>query len=152
MMAITIDGVALRARTRGAETTSAYPGSATYGRRIMSEGIVPLRRRGEKRTSLDRVDVAAVQLLASGRATSLQAARGEVILADMRAQRDQMTVVLADVRSREATGDPQIDDANVNLITAINYGIVQIDVFIARAQVFLAEIAQSGLTQPGAPE
>ncbi len=108
----------------------------------MSEGIVPLRRRGEKRTALDRVDVAAVELLADGRTTSLQAARAEVILADMRRQRNEMTAVLADVRSREPTGDPQIDDANANLITAINYGIVQIDLFIARAQVFLAETAQ----------
>lgn len=109
----------------------------------MSEAIVPLRRKGPKPTALDRVDVSAMELLADGRTTSLQAARAEVILADMRAQRDEMAVVLADVRSREPTGDPQVDEANANLVAAINHGIVQIDLFIARAQVFLAEAAQS---------
>ena len=123
---------------------------ATYGRNIMSEGIVLLRRRGEKRTALDRVDVAAVQLLADGRTASLQAARAEIILADMRAQRDPMTTVFADVRSREPTGDPQVDRANADLVTAINSGIVQIDLFIARARVFLAEATQPGPNQPRA--
>ncbi|XYD12650.1 hypothetical protein R1A27_34475 (plasmid) [Methylobacterium sp. NMS12] len=118
----------------------------------MSESIVPLRRRGEKQTALDRVDGAAVQLLATGQAASLQAARAEVILADLQAQRGQMTAILADVRSREPTGDAQVDEANVNLITAINQGIVQIDLFIARAQVFLAEAARSGPNQPEEPE
>lgn len=109
----------------------------------MSEAIVPLRRKGPKPAALDRVDVSAMELLADGRTTSLQAARAEVILADMRGQRDEMTVVLADVRSREPTGDPQVDEANANLVAAIKHGIVQIDLFIARAQVFLAEAAQS---------
>lgn len=127
-------------------------GWLTDGRRIMSEGIVPLRRRGEERTALDRVDVAAVKLLVGGRATSLQTARAEVILADMRAQREQMTAVLSDLRGRELTDDPQINEANGNLITAINQGIVQIDLFIARVQVFAAEAAQSGPNQLKAPD
>ncbi|MCJ2052822.1 hypothetical protein [Methylobacterium sp. J-070] len=118
----------------------------------MSEGIIPLRRRGQKQAALDRVDVAAVELLVSGQATSLQAARAEVILADLRAQRDQMTAVLADLRSREPSADPQFDAAHANLITAINDGIVQIDVFIARGRVFLSEAAQSGANQPEASE
>lgn len=118
----------------------------------MSEGIVPLRRRGEKRTALDRIDVAAVELLVSGQATSLQAARAEVILAEMRAQRDHMTAVLVDLRSREPTGDLQIDDTNSKLVTAINEGLVQIDLFIARAQVSVAEVAQSGPNKPQASE
>ena len=118
----------------------------------MSEGIVPLRRRGQKQAALDRVDVAAVELLVSGQATSLQAARAEVILADLRAQRDQMTAVLADLRSREPTADPQFGAAHANLLTAINDGIVQIDLFIARAQVFLAEAMPLVPNQPGAPE
>lgn len=116
----------------------------------MSDGIVPLRRRGEERSALARVDAAAVQLLAGGRATSLQAAQAEVILGDLREQRDQMAALLADLRGRALTGDSQIDNANANLITAINSGIVQIDVFIARAQVFLADTARSGPNQPGA--
>ncbi|MCJ2135188.1 hypothetical protein MKK69_14180 [Methylobacterium sp. J-026] len=105
----------------------------------MTESIVPLRRKGQQQFALDRVDVAAVELLACGQATSLQAARAEVILADMREQRDQMMAVLADLRSRELTGNPQLDAAHANLITAINDGIVQIDMFIARAQLFTAE-------------
>ena len=115
----------------------------------MSQGIVPLRRRGQKQATLNRVDVAAVKLLVSGQATSLQAARAEVILADLRAQRDQMTAVLADMRNREPTGDPRLDEANANLITAINSGLVQVGLFIARAQVFLAEAAKPG---PNLPE
>ena len=113
----------------------------------MSEGIVSLRRRGEERSAIARVDAAAVELLAVGQATSLQAARAEIILADMRAQRDQMTALLADLRGREPIDDSRIDEANTNLITAINAGIVQIDLFIARVQVFAAETAQSGPNQ-----
>ena len=118
----------------------------------MSEGIVLLRRREEKRSALDRVDVAAMELLVGGQATSLQAARVEVILTDMRAQRDQMTVVLADLRSCEPTGDFLIDEANANLITTISTGIVQIDLFIARARVFVAEVTRLGSNRLGVPE
>ncbi|MCJ2060659.1 hypothetical protein MKL09_29585, partial [Methylobacterium sp. J-048] len=57
----------------------------------MSEGIVPLRRSGEERSPIARVDIAAVELLVSGEAISLQTARAEVILKDLRAQRDQMS-------------------------------------------------------------
>ena len=117
------------------------------GRRIMSEGVVPLRRKGKERSALARVDVAAMELLVGGQATSLQAARAEIILADMRVQRDQMTALLADLRGREPIDDSRIDEANTNLITAINAGIVQIDLFIARVQVFAAETAQSGPNQ-----
>ncbi|MCJ2124356.1 hypothetical protein [Methylobacterium sp. J-077] len=118
----------------------------------MSEGIVPLRRRGEEGSTLARVDVAAMKLLVSGRAPNLHAARAEVILADLRARREQMMAVLADVRGREPTGDAQIDEANANLVTAINAGIVQIDVFIARGLVFLSEAAKPGPYQSEAPE
>ncbi|MCJ2068407.1 hypothetical protein MKK75_06215 [Methylobacterium sp. J-030] len=116
----------------------------------MSEGIVPLRQKGEAGSALDRFDIAAVALLIGGQAASLQAARAVVILNDLRAQRDQMTAVLVDVRGREPTGDPEIDDTNANLITAINSGIVQIDLFIARGQVFLAQAAQPGAYRPEA--
>ncbi|WCS28867.1 hypothetical protein LOK46_32675 (plasmid) [Methylobacterium sp. NMS14P] len=118
----------------------------------MSENIVPLRQRGEERSALARVDAAAVVRLAGGQATSLQAARTEVILADLREQRDQMTTLLADLRGRESTGEAQIDDANANLIAVINQGIVQIDLFVARAQVLLAKVTRSGPNQHEAPE
>jgi hypothetical protein len=118
----------------------------------MSEGVVPLRRRGEEQSALDRFDVAAVEILVSGQAANLQTARAQVIFADLRAQRDEMTTVLTDVRSREPTGDPQIDDSNANLITAINSGIVQIDLFIARGRVLLAEAAQWEPNQSEASE
>ena len=118
----------------------------------MSGGVVPLRRRGEERSALARVDVAAMDLLVGGQAASLQAARAEIILTDMRGQRDQLTALLADLRARAPTGDSRIDEANANLITAINDGIVQIDLFIARAQVFLAEAVRSRSDQPEAPK
>ncbi|MCJ2085048.1 hypothetical protein MKK88_03435 [Methylobacterium sp. E-005] len=118
----------------------------------MSEGIVPLRQKGEEGSALDRFDIAAVALLIGGQAASLQAARAVVILNDLRAQRDQMTAVLVDVRGREPTGDPEIDDTNANLVTAINAGIVQIDLFIARGRVLLAEAARSGPNQPEVSE
>ena len=118
----------------------------------MSEGIIPLRRRGEEQSALARVDVAAMELLVGGQATSLQSARAEVILADMRAQRYQLTALLADLRAREPAGDSRIDEANANLITAINSGIVQIDLFIAHVQVFAAEAIRSGPNQAEASE
>ena len=102
----------------------------------MSDGIVPLRRRGEEQSALARVDVAAVEMLACGLATSLQIARAEVILGDLREQRDQLTTLLANLRGREPTGEPQIDEANANLIAAINQGIVQIDLFVAQARAY----------------
>lgn len=102
----------------------------------MSEGIVPLRRRGDERSALARVDTAAVEMLACGQASSLRAARAEAILADLCKQRDQLTTLLADLRGREPTGEPQIDEANANLIAAINQGIVQIDLFVAQARTY----------------
>lgn len=102
----------------------------------MSNGIVPLRRRGEERSALAKVDVAAVEMLANGQATSLQVARAEVILADLREQRDHMVKLLTDLRGRELTGKTQIDEANASLITAINQGIIQIDLFVAQARAY----------------
>ncbi|MCJ2063806.1 hypothetical protein MKK63_13955 [Methylobacterium sp. J-088] len=110
----------------------------------MSEGIVPLRRRGEERSALAYVDATAVAMLAEGQSTSLQAARVEVILANLREQRNQMTTLLADLWAREPTGEPQIDGANANLITAINQGIVQVDLFIAQARTVAAEAIKAG--------
>lgn len=114
----------------------------------MAETIIPLRLGGSNQSALARIDLVAAELLAKGDAASLQAARIEAILVDLRVQRDQLTIVLADLRGREATGYAQIDDANANLITAINQGIVQIDLFIARARVLASEAAQSGSDQP----
>ena len=124
--------------------TPAFARPDTHGRRIMSEGIVPLHQRGEKRSALARVDVAAVELLAGGQATNLQAARAKVILEDLRDHRDQMAVVLADLRRREPTGEAEIDEANANLITAINQGIVQIDLFVAQARAYAEEAIPAG--------
>ncbi|MCJ2060065.1 hypothetical protein MKL09_26465 [Methylobacterium sp. J-048] len=109
----------------------------------MSEGIVPLRRSGEERSPIARVDIAAVELLVSGEAISLQTARAEVILKDLRAQRDQMSTLLADLRARGLIGDAQIDEVNASLISAINQGIVQIDLFIAQARVLVKEAQQT---------
>ncbi|MCJ2068539.1 hypothetical protein MKK75_06925 [Methylobacterium sp. J-030] len=118
----------------------------------MSEGIVPLRQKGEASSALDRFDIAAVALLIGDQAASLQAARAVVILNDLRAHRGQMTAVLVDVRGREPTGDPLIDEANANLVTAINSCIVQIDLFIARGQLILKEAAPSGANHPEVPK
>jgi hypothetical protein len=83
-------------------------------------------------------------MLASGQATSLQVARAEVILANLREQRDEMTALLADLRGREPTGKVQIDEANTDLITVINQGIVQIDLFIAQARAYSEGAIQAG--------
>ena len=104
----------------------------------MSEGIIPLRRRSDERSALARVDATAVEMLADGQATTLRVARAEVILADLREQRDQLTTLLADLRGREPTGEPQIDEANANLITAIGQGITQLDLFVAQARSYAA--------------
>ena len=80
-----------------------------------------------------------MELLVGGQATSLQAARAEVILADLREQRDQMAVLLAHLREREPTGEPQIDEADANLIAAVNQGVVQIDLFVARARSYMTD-------------
>lgn len=109
----------------------------------MSEGIVPLRRRGEERSALARVDAVAVEMLASGQAISLRGARAEVILADLRDQRDQLTVLLTDLRGRELTGQVLTDEANASLITAIDQGIVQIDLFVAQARAYADGDAQT---------
>lgn len=110
----------------------------------MSESIVPLRQRGEGWAALAQVDIAATQLLTNGQATSLRAARVEVILADLRVQRDRMSALLADLRGKELTGEGQIDEANADLITAINHGIVQIDLFIAQARAYAEEAVKTG--------
>ncbi|MCJ2020761.1 hypothetical protein MKK84_25600, partial [Methylobacterium sp. E-065] len=71
-------------------------------------------------------------------------ARAKVILEDLRDHRDQMAVVLADLRGREPTGEAEIDEANANLITAINQGIVQIDLFVAQARAYAEEAIPAG--------
>ncbi|MCJ2068559.1 hypothetical protein MKK75_07030 [Methylobacterium sp. J-030] len=117
----------------------------------MAETIIPLRLRDEDHSALARVDVTAAGMLARGQAATLQAARVEVILADLRGHRDQMTTLLADLRARRPTEDPGIDTANANLVTAINQGVAQIDLFIARAQVLEAEAANSDANAGSAP-
>ncbi|MEL6059477.1 hypothetical protein [Methylobacterium sp. DCY52] len=117
----------------------------------MPETIIPLRPKGEDQTALARIDRVAAQLLAGGQAASLQAARIETILTDLRVQRDQMTTVLADLRGREPSGYPQVDAANANLVIAINQGIIQIDLFIARARVLAEDAAPSRRAQAGTP-
>ena len=117
--------------SRVAEGGESMPG--TCG--IMSDGIVPLRRKSEERSALARIDVAAVKMLSHGRATNLQTARATVILADLRAQRDQMALLVAKLRGRTLTDEAQFDAANATLIAAINQGIVQIDLFVARCRV-----------------
>ena len=116
----------------------------------MSQGIIPLRPKGGDQSALARIDVAAVALLADGQALSLQAARAEAILTDLRLQRDEMALVLAGLRERELTGAPEIDTANTNLVTAIRQGIVQIDLFIAQTRSLLEKTLQSAVPQLGA--
>lgn len=105
------------------------------GRKFMSDGIIPLRRKGEERSALAQVDIAAVGMLISGQATSLNAARAAVILADLHKQRDQLTTMLADLQGRASTGNAQIDEVNAELITVINRGLVNIDQFAEQARV-----------------
>ncbi len=111
----------------------------------MSREIIPLRSKGAKQSALARIDVAAVALLSGGLAASLQAARAEVILADLRLRRDEMSTLLCDLRSREPTALPHIDIANANLIAAIVQGMVQIDLFIAQARTLLERTQQPGV-------
>lgn len=111
----------------------------------MTETIIPLRPRGNGQASLARIHLFAAELLAGGQAASLQEARLQAILMDLRVQRNQLTTVLADLRGRELTGYAQIDAANAELLIAINQGLIQIDLFIARAQVLAKEPAQSDL-------
>lgn len=108
--------------------------------RVMSNGIVPLRRRGEDQSALARVDDAALKMLVGGQATSLMAARAEVILAELRDQRRRMATLVTDLLGQDLTDKPPIDEADAHLIMAINQGIVQIDLFIAQAQVCAAEV------------
>lgn len=117
----------------------------------MTETIIPLRPRGEGEPTLARIDRVAAELLAGGRAASLLGARAEVLLTDLRAQRDHLTALLADLRGQEPTGDAQTDATDANLIAAINSGIVQIDLFIARTRAFVAEAARSGSDRSSAP-
>ena len=106
----------------------------------MSRGIIPLRPKGPEHSALVRIDVAAAALLSEGLAASLQGARAEVILTDLRLRRDEMSMLLSDLRGREPTSDLQIDDANANLIAAIVQGLVQVDLFIAQARGLLERI------------
>jgi len=113
----------------------------------MSREIIPLRPKGPEHSALARIDVAAATLLSKGLVTSLQGARAEVILTDLRLRRDEMSTLLSDLRSREPTRVAHIDDANANLIAAIVQGLVQIDLFIAQARGLLERIEQ-----PDAPQ
>ena len=114
----------------------------------MTGTITPLRPRGKGQSSLARFDLVAAELLRAGRASNLQTARIEVILADLREQRGHLAAMLADLRGREPTGYAQVDGPNAGLITAIDRGIVELDLFIARVRVIQDTSARSGGVGP----
>lgn len=116
----------------------------------MSRRVIPLRPIGNENSAVARIDIAAVALLSGGHAASLQAARAEAILADLRLRRDEMTMLLSEMRGREPTGVLQVDAAQANLIIAISEGVVQVDRFIAQAQGSLERFEPSRAAQPDA--
>ncbi len=116
----------------------------------MSAAIIPLHRWRGAQTSLARVDTAAVGLLNSGQAVSLQDARAEVILTDLQTQRDHLAIVLEDLRRQEPSSDIQIREADANLLAAVEAGIGRIDHFIARAKTFAGLTVYPRGEQPSA--
>ena len=116
----------------------------------MKPKVIPLRRKGGDQAPIARIDAAAAVLLSEGGTTNLQAARAEVILSNLRLQRDELTTLLLDLRSREATRVPHLDAANAKLATTIDQGIVQIDLLIGHAKGLLERTEHAEVPQPGA--
>ncbi len=99
--------------------------------------IIPLRGKDETGSALARVDVIAIERLASGQAINLQIARAEVILAELRVHRDQLVDLLTDLQRRKLSDDADIDEANAKLVAAVTSGLVQIDHFITQAHALV---------------
>jgi hypothetical protein len=54
-----------------------------------------------------------------------------------------MATLLTDLQSQDLTNKPHIDGADAHLIMVINEGIVQIDLFIAQAQVYAKRLSKT---------
>lgn len=99
----------------------------------MTGTIIPLRHKGEEASALAGFDMIAAEMLTEGRAVSLSAARTDVILTRLRAQRTELTAVRADLQARPPSGDVRIDAINASLIVAANKALVQIELSLQHA-------------------
>ena len=104
----------------------------------MTGTVVPLQSRSDGASAFVRIDVAAIELLAEGRAATVSAARIDAILAHLCGQRAALVAVIAELVRRPSTGDTRIDALNADLRIAVLNGLVQIDLFIEQTQACAA--------------
>ena len=109
----------------------------------MTGTVVPLQLRGDRASALTRIDVAAIERLAEGRAATLSAARLDTILAHLNGHRADLVAVIAELRTRPSSGDDRIDAVNATLSVEASKGLAQIDLFIGQAEI-CAGAARSG--------
>lgn len=104
----------------------------------MTGTVVSLQTRADGASALARIDVAAIELLAEGRAATLSVARIDVILANLVGQRAELVAVIAELSRRPSSGNTRIDALNADLRVAARDGLVQIDLFIEQTQTCAA--------------
>lgn len=109
----------------------------------MTGTVVPLQLKGDRASALTRIDVAAIERLAEGRAATLSAARLDAILAHLNGHRADLVAVIAELRTRPSSGDARIDAVNATLRVEASKGLAQIDLFIGQAET-CAGAAKSG--------
>lgn len=101
----------------------------------MTGTVVPLQLKGDRASALTRIDVAAIERLAEGRAATLSAARLDAILAHLNGHRADLVAVIAELRTRPSSGDDRIDAVNATLSVEASKGLAQIDLFIGQAEI-----------------
>lgn len=101
----------------------------------MTGTVVPLQLKGDRASALTRIDVAAIERLAEGRAATLSAARLDAILAHLNGHRADLVAVIAELRTRPSSGDARIDALNADLSVEASKGLAQIDLFIGQAEI-----------------
>ncbi|GJE52872.1 hypothetical protein GOFOIKOB_5947 [Methylobacterium tardum] len=96
----------------------------------MTATIIPLRSSRDATSALATFDVAAAALLTEGGAASLSAARLDVILQRLRAQRAELVALITDLQMRGSSGNAQLDAINADLGGEADKGLAQIDLLI----------------------
>ncbi|MCJ2139402.1 hypothetical protein [Methylobacterium sp. E-066] len=100
----------------------------------MTRTVIPFRRRGDKASALATFDAPAAELLADGRAATLSAAQFGAILTRLRAQRDELGAIFADLETRAPSGDTRLDTINADLSVEASKGLAHIDWLIQHAE------------------
>lgn len=107
----------------------------------MTGMIIPLQSMQPATSALAAFDIAAIELLLSGRAVTLSGARLSAIRDKLVEQRAQLATVIADLRTRPPSGDLRIDAVNATLCAEADTGLAYLDLFLGQVETCASRVA-----------